>query len=349
MNARTGGAASVAPARNYDYIVVGGGTAGIVVASRLAESPDVRVALIEAGRTNRSPIFGIPGAASRVAFDPRNAWGFMTEPQHELNGRNQSLVQARILGGGSTINGMVYTRGSVQDYAEWERLGAKGWSYTDVLPWFRRSQRSDRAGSQWHGTDGPLTTRRAISPLGIAHRMRDALGEAGFPIIDDLNIPEPDGFGWNDWAIDAGRRASSATAFSAGRGGLSNVDLFTDSHALGLVVEGHRVLGVRIAHKGNVTVLHAEQQVVLSAGAIGTPRLLLLSGIGPADELKTIGIKPVADLSQVGRNLRNHIAYALTYRSSAPISARRYWRLDRRASYAAKGCSGWKTDVRSNS
>jgi len=270
----------------YDYIVVGGGTAGVVVASRLAEDPDVTVALIEAGPVDRSALFRIPGGASRVAFDARYGWGTMTEPQAALDGRQQALIQARVLGGGSTINGMVYTRGAACDYDHWQSLGAQGWSYADVLPWFLRSQRSDRAGVAWHGTQGPVATQRGTSPLAVAGLMLEALAQAGFPILDDLNVASPDGFGWNDWTIDRGRRASTAAAFAGARGELANLDLFVDVEVTGLEIERNTVRGVRVADGTTARTLFAERETILAAGAIGTPKRLLLSGIGPADELR---------------------------------------------------------------
>ena len=311
-------------ARSYDYIVVGGGTAGCVVASRLSDDPSVRVLLIEAGPPDRSFLFTVPSACFLVFLDPRNGWGYLTTPQPQMNGRELPLIQAKVLGGGSTINGMVYSRGPASTFDAWKDMGCDGWGYEDVLPYFRRMQGSDRGNGTYHGADGPLKTIRGRFNLPIEERILAAFAETGIPVIDDLNVAAPDGIGFYDWCIDKGRRASIPHTFPGFRQDRGNLTVVTDAFASRIIVESDRVVGVELIQGGKKTIVRAEREVVLSAGAIGSAKLLLLSGIGPADELRKLGINVVADHPRVGKNLQNHITYRLEYFCSQPITVRHY-------------------------
>ncbi|TZG25178.1 GMC family oxidoreductase [Sphingomonas montanisoli] len=311
-------------AAGYDHIVVGGGSSGCVVASRLSDDPNVRVLLVEAGRRDAGRLSRIPGAIFRVAYDPRNGWGYMTEPQSALNGRALSMTQARVMGGGSSINGMCYSRGAAHEYDHWRDLGAEGWGYDDVLPWFRKLETSARGAGPYHGGNGPVSVVRGGSRLGIIHAAAEAMGQAGYQRLDDLSVPEPDGMGHYDWFIDRGRRASAATAYPGISGGRPNLTVMADATVLRVLIEGDRTVGIEVARDGGIETIRADGEVILSGGGINSPKLLLQSGIGDADALTALGVPVVLDRPQVGRNLQNHTAYVLTYTVNAPITAYNY-------------------------
>lgn len=308
-----------------DYVVVGGGSAGCVVASRLSEDPGVRVMLLEAGEPDSSPLLSIPGTVFRAAFSPRFGWGFMTEPQAQVDGRQLALVQAKVLGGGSSVNGMVYTRGAASDFDRWAHLGCEGWAYEDVLPYFMRTEASDRKDGKYHGKSGPVTVTRGRADLPIVKLFANALTQAGYALVDDLNVPAPDGFGYYDWTIRRGRRASTSAAYPGIRGGRKNLSVRTNARVLRVITSHGRAVAVEVAGAGNeVEIIRAEHEIILSAGAINTPRLLLLSGIGPAGELKELGLPVTHDLPGVGHNLQNHMTCRLEFEVKAPLTAYNY-------------------------
>lgn len=311
-------------ARSYDFVVVGGGTSGCVLASRLSDNPSVSVLLIEAGPPDRSALYTVPGASFLVFSDPRNGWGYLTEPQAQMDGRQLPLIQAKVLGGGSTINGMVYTRGAASTFDAWRDMGCAGWGYDDVLPYFRRMESSDRGDGPFHGGAGPLKIVRGHSDLPVTGRILSAFSEAGIPRIDDLSVATPDGVSYYDWCVTGGRRASMPVIFPGLRHDRSNLTVITDAFVTRIVVNGDRVLGVEVVRDGRPSIVNSDREVALCAGAIGTAKLLLLSGIGPADELHRLGVPVVADHPCVGKNLQNHITYRLEYLCSQRITARRY-------------------------
>jgi choline dehydrogenase len=316
-------------ARGYDFIVVGGGTAGCVLASRLSDTPSTRVLLIEAGPPDRKFLFTVPGASFMVFADPRNSWGYLTEPQPGMGGRALPLIQAKVLGGGSTINGLVCTRGAASTFDSWRDMGCEGWSYDEVLPYFRRVEGSDRGEGPFHGAHGPLKTVRGNSDLPITERMLAAFAEVGIPRVDDLNVAVPDGVGYYDWCVTNGRRASMPVVLPGLRHDRSNLTVVTDAFVTRVVIEGDRAVAVEVVRDGSASMVRAEREIALCAGAIGSTKLLLLSGIGPADELRALQIPVIADLPRVGKDLMNHITYRIEYLCSEPITARRYvhpWR-----------------------
>lgn len=294
----------------YSYIVVGGGAAGCVLAGRLAEH-GARVLLLEAGPTDRSPLLSIPGASAINAANPRLNWSYQSEPQPELCGRSLYLSQGRVLGGGSSINGMVYTRGFPQDYDAWRDAGCAGWGYQDVAPYFRRSEAT-------------LGLTRGRSSLAICERILEATAQAGYPRAEDLAGSDADGFGYYDFTISRGRRASASAAFLRPRRGAPAVAVLSNAHVAKIVIEGGRATGVVFVRNGRTETVFAEHEVVLCAGAINSPKLLMLSGIGAADPLRALGLEVAADLPQVGENYQNHLSYKLAYACKTPITAYRY-------------------------
>lgn len=303
-----------------DYLVVGAGAAGCVVAARLSEDPAARVVLLEAGGARRGLATRVPATAFLASIAADTNWAFVGEPEPALNGRQLLLNQGRIVGGSSSINGMMWLRGQGGDYDHWRQLGCAGWSGADVLPFFRKAEHSDRGASQDHGGDGPVWIKQAKLELPVCDLFLDAMQAAGFPIFQDSNAPLREGFGRMDVNIRGGRRHSAASAYLDPARGRPNLTVLADAQALQVLVEGGRAVGVR--HAGGE--VRAAREVILCCGGISSAHLLLLSGIGPAAELKAAGVQPVLDVPGVGRNLHNHPALALTYLLKQPISACRY-------------------------
>jgi len=305
----------------FDYVVVGGGTAGCVVAARLSEQSEARVLLLEAGGHDRHPLIHVPGASAYTAMASALNWPRMTEPQPALNGRALYLAQGKVIGGSSTINGMVYTRGARGDYAEWVEAGAAGWGYDDVLPYFRKAENYSLGANDWHGANGPLQVQRGRPGLGIVDVLLDALCEIGLPVSRDLADPDNEGVGIYDWMVGKGRRSSTARAYLHPARARPNLTVETGAHATRLIIERCRATGVDYLRDGRPARATAAREVILCGGALASPQLLMLSGIGPAGHLQAMDIAPLHDLPAVGANLRNHLSYQIDYRCTAPITA----------------------------
>ncbi|HEY3696811.1 GMC family oxidoreductase [Phenylobacterium sp.] len=313
----------MAGALEFDHIVVGAGAAGCVLAARLAEQGR-KVLLLEAGPRDRSPLLSIPGASAFGAAARRFNWSYESEPQPELGGRRLYLSQGRVLGGGSSINGMVYTRGFPHDYDAWRDAGCAGWGFADLLPYFRCSEANERGEDAWHGGSGPLAVTKGRSSLGICERILQAADQAGYPRVEDFARPGDGGFGWYDFTISNGRRVSSAAAFLRRSDGVAGPTVIAGAQAARVLTENGRASGVAFALDGVMQTAHATGEVILCAGAINSAKLLMLSGIGPGDHLRALGVPVVLDQPQVGRNYQNHLAYKLAWATCAPITGYRY-------------------------
>lgn len=315
-----------------DYIIVGAGSAGCVLANRLSADPDVKVILIEAGGPDRHPLMKLPFAFMQLQFVKRLSWNYWSEPEPGLDGRKLWLPRGKCLGGTSSINGMVYSRGHPLDYDEWAQMGATGWAWRDVLPYFRRSEGSWRGASEYHGGEGPLT----VNPVDVAGPVYNAAMQAarnrGYKVVDDQHGPEAgEGFAPPEVTVENGKRASAATQYLHPAMTRPNLSVMTGGMVTRVVIEKGRAVGVEVADSTGTRVLWAEREVILSAGAYNSPKLLLLSGIGPADELAAHGIAVQADLQGVGRNLQEHPLTGVGYELNQPIGFENNLRFDRLA------------------
>jgi len=290
----------------HDYVIVGAGSAGCVLANRLSEDPSVSVLLLEAGGSDRSLKVKMP-AAFPEQFHTKLDWDYETEPEPHVDGRALFVPRGKALGGSSSMNAMLYVRGRPIDYDGWEAQGAPGWSYRDVLPYFIRSEDNVRGASEYHGVGGPLRVSEQRSPRPINGRLLAASEAAGIPRIADYNGPEQDGASVFQVTQRNGRRFSAADAYLRPAMTRPNLEVRTGAQVLGVELEGGRAVGVRLRRgRSGVELARAGREVILSAGAIGSPQLLLLSGIGAPDELTAAGILARHELPGVGRNLQDH-------------------------------------------
>ena len=313
--------------KTVDYIVIGGGSTGCVLASRLSEDQQTEVVLLEEGPSDRNPYIHIPGAYYKTAQGPllnRIPW----EPADGLNRHEQpTMVQARVLGGGSSVNAMIYIRGNPDDYSRWQELGAEGWGYPDVLPYFKRSEDNNRFNNDVHGIDGPL----AVSDIDYIHPLSRAWLKAcqqmGLPFNTDFNSGYQVGCGLYQITARGRRRSSAATAYLAPARHRKNLTILTRASVTRILIEEGRAVGVRYHRGEKVCEIRARREVILSAGAIGSPKLLMLSGIGPAEELSQHDIPVLLDLPGVGQNLQDHIETSLIYQLNGPHSYDKYKKL----------------------
>jgi choline dehydrogenase len=292
--------------RVHDYVIVGAGSAGCVLANRLSEDPSVRVLLVEAGGRDRSLNIKIPAAFPKQ-FHTKLDWDFATEPEAHVDGRSLYIPRGKALGGSSSMNAMLYVRGRPLDYDTWEAQGAAGWGYRDVLPYFISAEDNARGASEYHGVGGPLKVSEQRSPRPLDKQLLEASEAAGIPRVADYNGPEQDGASMFQVTQRNGQRFSAADAYLRPAQGRPNLEVRTHATVVGVELDGDRAVGVRLRRgRRGVEVARAAREVLLSAGAIGSPHLLLLSGIGPAEQLRAAGVDVRHDLAGVGRNLQDH-------------------------------------------
>lgn len=306
---------------DFDYIVVGGGSAGTVMASRLSEDPLVSVCLLEAGGDGKDLLVRMPaGVAVLVPGKPFkiNNWCFNTVPQKQLGGRVGYQPRGKCLGGGSAINAMVYTRGSRHDYDAWKAAGCLGWGYDDLLPYFKKAENNVRGGDEFHGSEGPLNVTDLLSPRPISQAFVEAGVANGLHRTDDFNGARQDGVGLYQvthfHGEKQGQRCSSAAAYLHPIEDRPNLTIITQAHAKRIIIEAQQARGVVYQKHGVEQKIYAKGEVILSSGAFGSPQLLMLSGIGPAEHLREHGIKVVKDSPEVGENLQDHIDLILQYK-----------------------------------
>lgn len=293
----------------FDYIITGGGSAGCVLAHRLSADPAVKVLLLEAGGTDTHPLYHMPAGFAKMTKGI-GSWGWHTVPQKHLKNRVLRFTQAKVIGGGSTINAQIYTRGHPADYDEWAREeGAIGWSYNDVLPYFKRAENNQRFANHWHGYGGPLGVSNPISPLPICEAYFQAAQEMGIPFNPDFNGERQEGVGYYQLTQLNAKRSSVAVAYLAPIRNQPNLSVMLQTMVTRIVIESGRAVGVEIVQGAGSTPtrIKASREVIVSAGAMGSPKLLLQSGIGPADHLRDVGVEVVHDLPGVGSNLQDHL------------------------------------------
>ena len=313
-----------------DFVIVGSGSSGSALASRLSEDGKNSVVVLEYGGTDTSPLIQMPGALSFPMNMPRYDWGYFSEPEPHLGGRKLACPRGKVIGGSSSINGMVYVRGHAGDYDNWSDTGAEGWSYADVLPYFLRMENWHDSGQggdpEWRGKNGPLHITRGKRDIPLHRAFVDAGIQAGFELTKDYNGEQQEGFSPMEQTVWKGQRWSSANAYLKPALKRSNLDLHK-CLARRIIMDGKRAVGVEVQRGSDVYIVYARREVIIAASAINSPKLLMLSGIGPAAHIRKIGINVIVDRPGVGQNLQDHLELYIQQACTQPITLFKYWNL----------------------
>jgi choline dehydrogenase len=315
--------------REFDYVVVGAGSAGCVLANRLTEDASVSVLLLEAGGEDNSVFMKAPLAWRQIWRGPKFNWNYATEPEAHCDGRRIALPRGKVLGGSSSINGMLYVRGNPRDYDLWRQAGCEGWSHADVLPYFKRAEGSWRGEGDYHGGSGPL----GVSPTDVTNLnfelIRETAEAAGIPFTDDFSGAKPEGFGIVDLTIKNGVRASASRVYLRPAMRRGNLTVITNALTRRILIERGRAIGVSYLLGGSEVEARARREVILSGGSYNSPQILLLSGVGPSADLSELGIETVVDLPGVGKNLSEHVVFHVQFAMKRPITFLSRLRADR--------------------
>jgi choline dehydrogenase-like flavoprotein len=302
----------------FDYVIVGAGSAGCALAARLSEDKDIRVCLFEAGGSDSDPLIHIPLGMGKMREKRLHDWGLDTEPVPGLAGRRMAAIRGKVIGGSGALNFLTHVRGNKGDYARWAQKGCTGWSYDAVLPYFKKLERWQEGADDYRGGDGPIAVRRAASPDPIFEAMFEAAVEAGHPTTADYNGAQQDGIGTSQLAIGNGRRSSSATGYLRPALKRPNLTLITGALARRVMLDGTRAIGIEYETNGTAEQARAAREVILCAGTFNSPHLLMLSGIGPAQMLRAQGIPIALDAPGVGQNLQDHVYAFVAYQRKEP-------------------------------
>jgi choline dehydrogenase len=306
--------------QSYDYIIVGAGSAGCVLASRLTEDADVRVLLLEAGGRDSSIFIHMPAALAKPLANDKYNWFYHSEPEPHLNGRRMYCPRGRVIGGSSSINGMAYVRGHARDYDRWAQGGLQGWDYSHVLPYFRKAETYERGADAYRGGDGPLNVSAGACRNPLFKAWVEAGRQAGYPVTQDMNGFQQEGFAHMDMTVHKGRRWSAAVAYLKPAMTRPNLTVWTRALTTRVLFENGRAVGVELAKDRERIAVRAEREVILSGGAINSPQVLLLSGVGPGRRDPQHGIEVVHDLPGVGKNLQDHLELYLQHACTQPIT-----------------------------
>ncbi len=300
----------------FDYVIIGAGSAGCVLANRLSDGGKHQVALLEAGGRDSSPWIHVPVGYFKTMGNPKTDWGYETEPDPGLNGRSLKWPRGRVLGGSSSINGLLYVRGQAADYDHWRQLGNAGWGWSDVLPLFKRAESYAGGDPEIRGRHGPLSVSDSLVTRECVDRYLDAAVNAGYPTNEDYNGANQEGVGHFQLTMRNGRRCSSAVAYLGPARRRPNLSILTNCPAERIIFDGKRATGVKVSHQGRTKTIHVKKEIILSAGALASPQLLMVSGIGDPDELKKHGIEVRHALKGVGKNLQDHLQARPVYKTT---------------------------------